>query len=243
MSAIQKLLLRIRMKEKWYHRLLYETAIYLRRLRLPFPRVWGAIFFYERRMRLTVWRRLKQFFYYEPMFRYRCVKVGSGIYIEYNMPLILGYGSLYVGDRVIISGNVNFVVSYKVHPDPTIVIGDDVYIGYRSVLSCAESIVVGNRVLLAEGVHIYDNNNHPLDPMARARNLPVEKENVAPVVIEDDVWVGSDAAILRGVTVGHGAVVATHAVVTSDVPPMSVVTGNPARVIKHIRPDSNHSVT
>lgn len=234
MGLIQNFLLGIRRQDKWYHRALYRTAKGLREVRLPFPRLLGAIFFNERRMRLTAWRRLKQFFYYEPMFRYRCRRVGRGLYIELNMPLILGYGSIEIGDRFRVSGNVNLVVSYKVNPDPTIVIGDDVYIGFRSVLSCADRITVGNRVLMAEGVHIYDNNNHPINPAARARNEPVEPSGIAPVVVEDDVWLGSNCSVMRGVTIGHGSVVAAHAVVTRDVPAMSIVAGNPARVVKPI---------
>ena len=85
---------------------------------------------------------------------------------------------------------------------------------------------------MAHGVQIYDNNTHPLDPVDRAKNLPVEKENVAPVLIEDDAWIGAHATILRGVTIRRGSVVATYAVVSRDVPPMSVVAGNPAKVVK-----------
>jgi acetyltransferase-like isoleucine patch superfamily enzyme len=234
MGFLQNFLLGIRRGDKWYQRALYRTAKGARNFRLPFARFFGAIFFNERRARLTAWRRFKQFFYYEPMFRYRCERVGRGLYIELNMPLILGYGTVRVGDYCRISGNVNFVVSYKVNPNPTIEIGNDVYIGYRSVFSCAEKITVGSRVLMAEGVHIYDNNNHPLDPAARATNQPVEPSGIGPVVIEDDVWLGSDCAVLRGVTIGRGSVVATHAVVTRDVPPMTVVAGNPAREVKKI---------
>ncbi|MBD3235031.1 MAG: hypothetical protein GF315_15015 [candidate division Zixibacteria bacterium] len=235
MGLIQKFLWDVRKQKTWYHRLIYNTAKGMRNIRLPFPALVGSFFFYERSVRLTIWRRLKQFFYYEPMFRYRCKRVGKGVYFELNFPLILGYGSIYIGDRVKIAGNATLIASYKVNPDPTIEIGDDVYIGFRSIFSCAEKISIGNRVLMAQGVSIYDNNNHPLDPQARAKNEPVEIENVAPVRIEDDVWIGSNATILRGVTVGKGAVVATGAVVSKDVPPMTVVAGNPAKVVKRIK--------
>ncbi|GEM_PF-249724 len=237
---IQDFLLRVRRKEKWYHKLIYETALHLRYLRLPFPKVIGGILFYARSILLVLWRRLKQFFYYEPMFRFRCNQVGKGVYFESNFPLIMGYGSIFVGNRVRISGNVNLFVSYKVNPNPTIQIGDDVYLGYGSIYSCADKIRIGNRVLIAQGASIYDNNNHPLDPKARAENKPVERGNVAPVVIEDDVWIGSNAVILKGVTVGRGAIIATEAVVANNVPPMTIVAGNPAKVVKHLK-DDNYS--
>ena len=56
----------------------------------------------------------------------------------------------------------------------------------------------------------------------------------APIVIEDNVWIGEYSAILKGVTIGTGSIVASHAVVTKDVPPYTIVAGNPARVVKEI---------
>lgn len=234
MSTIQNFLLGVRTQKTWYHKLLYRWAMALLNIRLPFSEVLGAFLFNAMNLIITMFRRFKQIFVYEPMLRYRCRKVGKGVIFEVNFPLILGYGSIVLGDRVRIGGNVTLIASYKVNPDPTIVIGNDVYLGYATLFSCADLIVIGNRALIAERVTIFDNNNHPLDPIARARNLPVEKENIAPVKIEDDVWIGAGATILKGVTVGYGAVIATNAVVTHDVPPLTVVAGNPARVVKKI---------
>ncbi len=78
MGFIQNFALAVRRQDKWYHRAIYRTALGLRNIRLPFASVWGAVFFNERNLRLMIWRRLKQFFYYEPMFRYRCAHVGRG---------------------------------------------------------------------------------------------------------------------------------------------------------------------
>jgi acetyltransferase-like isoleucine patch superfamily enzyme len=103
-------------------------------------------------------------------------------------------------------------------------------------MSCADRITIGNRVLIAHFASIYDNNNHPIDPGARAKNMPIGKDDFAPVVIEDDVWIGAHAVVLKGVTIGRGSVVAMGSVVTKDVPPMTVVAGNPARVVKQIDP-------
>ncbi|MBW1959484.1 MAG: hypothetical protein JRI63_13340 [Deltaproteobacteria bacterium] len=139
-----------------------------------------------------------------------------------------------MGDRVVISGNVTFITSYKVNPNPIVEIGDDVYIGHATVFSSADKIKIGDRVLIAMGAQFYDNNNHPLDPQARAEKKPVEKENVAPVTIEDDVWIGANAVILKGVTIGKGSIIALASVVSKDVPPMSIVAGNPAKVVKKI---------
>lgn len=61
----------------------------------------------------------------------------------------------------------------------------------------------------------------------------------APIVIEDNVWIGARSVILKGVTIGEGSIVACDSVVTKDVPPFTIVAGNPARVVKHIENDKD----
>lgn len=231
---LHKFILNIKLRKKWYHKVIYNTVLEMRRVRLPFPKFFGAIFYHLWNIWIMVWRRTKQIFIYDPMFRYRCASVGKSVYFELNFPLILGYGTLNLGDNVIIGGNVVFIVSYKVRSNPTIMIGDDVYIGYETLFSCADSISVGNKVRIAEGCRIFDNNNHPIDPVARAKNAIIGEEDIAPVIIEDGAWIGTRATILKGITVGRNAVVATEAVVTKDVPANTVVAGNPARIVKTI---------
>ena len=96
-------------------------------------------------------------------------------------------------------------------------------------------------MLVAGGVTVADSDFHPLEPLARladtialspvgdrGRRPPVEAR---PVVIGDDVWIGYNATVLKGVRIGDGAVIAPGAVVTRDVPPGVEVAGNPARPI------------
>lgn len=88
---------------------------------------------------------------------------------------------------------------------------------------------IGADVLFGPQVVIMDCDGHPVD-----RRLPdrVEHLKMAPVEIGDHAWIGYGAVIMKGVTIGHHAVVAACAVVTRDVPPHAVVAGNPARVVK-----------
>ena len=79
---------------------------------------------------------------------------------------------------------------------------------------------------------IVDFDFHPLTPEGRAENINAGA--AAPLVIEDDVFVGMEALILKGVTVGEGAVVGAGSVVTQDVPPRTVVAGNPAQVVREV---------
>ena len=122
--------------------------------------------------------------------------------------------------------------------------GGEINIGNYSMLPSGSriwsmcNVTIGNRVLTSFNVSIFDNNSHPIDPDLRHQHFlnldgdfPVES---SPVVIEDDVWLGSNIIVLKGVTIGKGSIVAAGSVVTKSVPQYSMVAGNPARVIKQI---------
>ena len=128
--------------------------------------------------------------------------------------------------------------------DTQIRIGDYPTLRGESVVRAVEKITIGSHVIISNHVSICDNNNHPTDPEARIRmtesgfyselwnNTYSEHK---PVVIEDNVWIGEYATVLKGVTIGEGAVVGCHAVVTKDVAPYTIVAGNPARCVKNLR--------
>ena len=115
----------------------------------------------------------------------------------------------------------------------TIEIGDDVYIGPRANFVGIKGIKIGNKVMFGPDVSIIggDHNTTQLGKFMYDVHdkLP---ENDLPVVIEDDVWVGACAIILKGVTLGTGSIVAAGSLVLKDIPPYSVVAGVPANVIK-----------
>jgi acetyltransferase-like isoleucine patch superfamily enzyme len=117
-------------------------------------------------------------------------------------------------------------------------IGDGCYIANASLV-CSDRIAIGDRVMIAGGVTIADSDFHPIEPAARLadtialsprgdrRHRPVVESR--PVIIEDDVWIGWNATVLKGVHIGAGAVIEPGAVVTRDVAAGTVVGGNPAR--------------
>lgn len=109
-----------------------------------------------------------------------------------------------------------------------ITLGDRVYIGPNCVLFGAGGIEIGNDVLISPCV-VISSHGHSCDPASPMR---LQKSVFKKVVVQDDVWIGSNATLLPGITVGLGSVVAAGAVVSKDVPPGTVVAGVPARVIK-----------
>lgn len=95
--------------------------------------------------------------------------------------------------------------------------------GYTQIV-CAKSIKIGKDVAIAREVIIRDTDAHEI--------VGKEHEPIKPVVIGNHVWIGAKAMIMKGVTIGEGAIVAAGAVVTKDVPPKTIVAGVPAKVIK-----------
>lgn len=125
---------------------------------------------------------------------------------------------------------------FGVYSYETISVGNNVNLGYRPILIASRSrIVIGDNVMFGPEVTIRG-GNHRIDivgkPMAAVRDSEKRPEDDPGVIIEDDVWIGSRAIILAGVTIGRGAVVAAGAVVTRSVEPYAIVAGNPARMIR-----------
>jgi acetyltransferase-like isoleucine patch superfamily enzyme len=126
-----------------------------------------------------------------------------------------------------------------------LVLGDNVLLGGGSVIDCALAVTVEPDVLISYACIISDSDNHSLTPELRARDLANWMNGrshdwthsaMAPVIIRRGAWIGARSIILKGVTIGEGAVVGMGSVVTRDVPPRVVVGGNPARIIKPVPP-------
>ena len=111
-------------------------------------------------------------------------------------------------------------------------LGRDVFINAGCKFQDQGGIYLGDRVLVGQNV-VLATLNHGMDPSRRGDLHP------APIRIGDDVWIGANATVLPGVIIGDGAVVAAGAVVTRDVPAMTVVGGVPARVIKRIETEED----
>ena len=108
-------------------------------------------------------------------------------------------------------------------------VGENFYANYDLIILDVCDVYIGNNVFLAPRVGIYA-AGHPIDKDVRNMQLEFGK----PIHIGNDVWIGYEAVILPGVTIGDGAVIGCRAVVTKDVPPNTVVAGVPARVVRTI---------
>lgn len=122
-------------------------------------------------------------------------------------------------------------------------IGDYCFLGQHSKVWALEKITIGHRVMISHNCFIVDNLTHPMDPAQRhaqylgkiGQGEKTESDlEPAPVVIENDVWVGAGAILLPGVRIGQGAVIGAGAVVTTAIPSRVLAVGNPARAVRSL---------
>jgi len=108
-----------------------------------------------------------------------------------------------------------------------VIIGKETRIGMGNVI--IGPVTIGNSVIFAQNI-VMSGLNHSYEDVT----LSIDKQKVtrAPIIVEDECWIGANAVITAGITIGKHSVVAAGAVVTKDIPPYSVAVGNPARVIK-----------
>lgn len=166
------------------------------------------------------------------------VVFGKNIQIPSKVLWLIRGGRITIGDNFYLSsGNgVNPIASnlqadVYVEPGATLTIGNNV--GMSSTrLWIHESARIGNNVKIGGCVLITDTDAHPMDYVARRSSNEGTKS--APVVIEDDVWVGAHCIILKGVTIGARSVIGAGSVVTKSIPADCVAAGNPCRVIKSL---------
>lgn len=140
-----------------------------------------------------------------------------------------------IGAHTLCRGELNIF-----SPAGNINVGSYCYIGDHTRIWSAVGIAIGNRVLISHCVNIHDHNGHPI--AAAQRHLQAAEifagcttnmtdVGMAPIVIGDDVWIGFNATIMKGVTIGEGAIIGAATVVTKNIPPYAIMVGNPARQI------------
>jgi acetyltransferase-like isoleucine patch superfamily enzyme len=133
-----------------------------------------------------------------------------------------------IGNDCILEPHIQFKFDGIWKPGPHIVVGNRVFIGNNCEFNIREHLLIGEHCLIASGVKFID-HDHGLEP---GELIGPQVGTSAPIILEDDVWIGANAVILQGVILGTGSVVAAGAVVRKSVAPYDIVGGVPARRLK-----------
>lgn len=179
-----------------------------------------------------LWRAL----YYQPLFELLCDRVERPFRMEIcpdsKLPVVAGC-RLRVAKGVRISGRTTFSGARNAPAPPVIELGEATYVGHRVTFRAGQDIRLGRNCYIASYVTFSGDPGHPLDPVAR-RTEAAPPEDLTPITLGDDVWIGEGALLMGPLTIGSGAVIGARAVVTRDVPPGAVATGVPARVVRRV---------
>jgi acetyltransferase-like isoleucine patch superfamily enzyme len=230
--VLAEFILKVRRAETPFYRRLRDLVRTLRSSVLPVPRflypILRFVFNSQQQIRVgLLW--FLTFFYIEPIFRSRCVSVGKRFRV-WRIPYVVGHTNIYIGDDVNFFGKVD-IFSGRIFDEPKLVLGNRVDIGGGCVFIVNKEIVIEDDVNIASGVRFFDTDAHPRDTADRIADLPPRPEEVKPVHVGRYAWIGHNVFVLKGVTIGEGAVIGVNSVVVSDIPPYSVAMGNPARVV------------
>lgn len=233
MTLVDQFLLKVRRAEAQPYRFLKSLARTVLSANIPFPRFLFPLFRFFYGLHFTVCafaRWLATIFYFSPLFRSRCASVGKHLRLE-RLPHISGHTRIRIGDDVWISGALD-IASGRVLDTPELVIGNRVFIGHRAVFDVGRQIIVEDGVLIAQGCYVADSDGHPRERERRIQGEAPLSEEIRPVRICRNAWLGRGCVVVKGITIGEGAVVGAGSIVSRDVPPFSVVAGNPARLVR-----------
>lgn len=233
MSSFERLALKIKRREGPLFDMAYRVAKGAINFHLPdnsITRSFARMAYLGHVTTRQTAERIKGVLWAEPLFRSRCVSVGENLSVE-RVPYILGHADIKIGNNVTISGQLN-IISGRFNDTPELIIGDDVFIGHNTLISVNKRVEIRDHASIAGGCRIADSDGHSSEWEKRAEDADLTDEEIRPVIIGEHVWIGANAQVLKGITIGDRAIVGAGSVVISDVPPDTLAMGSPARKVK-----------
>ncbi len=177
----------------------------------------------------------------EPLFKAYCAQYGRNLHTDCYLHWVTGKGDIVIGDNVTMDGKISIGFAARFSDRPMLRIGDNTGIGNGCSFTIGKLIEIGRNCNLSGGIQVMDSNGHDTDPTSRWKHQAPQSEDVRPVIIRDNVWIGRNCIIFPGVKIGEGSVISAGSVVRSHVPAYSVVAGNPAKVMFRLK-NPNQSI-
>lgn len=206
----------------------------LRTMEMPCPRIMQVTFYTLYKNTHSIFSELIRVVWWTPLFKGRLKDFGKNTYLYGGLPFISGPVEIKLGNNCRVSGYTTFSGRSCSKQTPTLTIGNNVDIGWMTTIAVGQCVDIGNNVRIAGRTLLAGYPGHPINIEDRAAGLPETDDQVADIIIEDDVWLATNVSIVAGVRIGRGTIVATGSVVTHDLPPMVLAGGIPARVIRHL---------
>lgn len=155
-------------------------------------------------------------------FGMKLASVGKGVFFDKNVEIMRYPQNVSLRDHVVIKEGARICAC---NATALISIGKNTTVGYHTFIFASESIMVGDDCLIAPFVYLVD-SDHQIE---KGININTQPNQTKPISIGNDVWIGTGAKILKGVTIGDGAIIAAGALVKEDVAPNTIVGGIPSK--------------
>ncbi len=231
--GINSFVKKIKKRENRFYNFLYVTADRIRKIEMPSIPVFHDFFYYEKVFRINAWRSFWRVFYHQPIFKRRCSSCGKGLHLYHSgqgMPIIMGDLKIVLGKNVKIFDKSTFA-ALTIGENSTLKIGDNTDMSSSAIILVGNEVEIGSNCMIGCRL-ISDNPGHNINIEDRDKKLDVNK--IGRIKIGDHVWAAYDSVILGNVEIGYGSIIAARSVVVKSVPPMSVVGGNPAKMIRQL---------
>jgi acetyltransferase-like isoleucine patch superfamily enzyme len=177
---------------------------------------------------IQTFRMVLTVLYRHPLFQGRCASIGKNVSID-GLPFVNGHVEIHVGNNVYLGARLD-IHSARFVDQPRLEIRDHAELGWNVRITVNREVVIEEYARVSFDCRISDSDGHPREADLRRQNAPVDPKDIRPVRICRDAWIGNGSHIMKGVTIGEGAIVGANSVVITDVPPYSLALGNPAEV-------------
>jgi acetyltransferase-like isoleucine patch superfamily enzyme len=232
MSVFDDLILKVKRGDNATYRLIGTIARGLIRPQAPrWPQFLKPVlrFGYEFHfLVIRIFRLLVTILYRHPLFQGRCASMGRNVSID-GLPFVSGHVEIHIGDNVWLGGKIA-ISSGRFIDNPKLIIKDRAEVSWNVAFTVNREVVIEEHARISYDCRISDSDGHPREADLRMQNAPLNPKEIRPVRIGRNAWIGNGSHIMKGVTIGEGAIVGANSVVISDVPPYSLAFGNPAEV-------------
>ncbi len=154
--------------------------------------------------------------------------MGRNVSID-GLPYVEGHAEIHIGNDVWLGGKIS-ITSGRFLDRPQLIIKDRAEISWNVSIVVNQEVVIEEDARISFDCRISDSDGHRREADLRAANAPVDPRDIRPVRICRNAWIGNGAHIMKGVTIGEGAIIGANSVVIGDIPPYSLALGNPAEV-------------
>lgn len=213
---------------------IFSMAKCIRSFEIPAPNaVFGPIYFGYRFLTNAMSNFMRVFFW-TPLFKSQLSDYGKRLYLYGGLPYISGSIEIKIGNDCRISGKTTMSGRSTSRTKPTLILGNNIDIGWQTTIAVGYKIVIEDNVRIAGQCFLAGYPGHPLEAKARALGKPEEDIQVGDIILEKDVWLATGVKVMPGVRIGNGTIVAAGSVVTRDLPSGVIAAGCPAKIVKKL---------